>query len=155
MKIPAGPVIAVLVTAIMMVAAELMLGWLAPFPDPYLAEKRVARYVPSAHVPDLAYGIEIEEGLPGVVPVHTGRVNQFSTDNFGFRGDELRVPKPADEVRVFVVGGSTTENISLDDTQDMSRLLQELLDLSRVGRVVNEWTETPFVDLLQDVRDSL
>ena len=140
MKIPAGPAIAVLVTAIMVVAAELMLGWLAPFPDPYLAEKRIARYVPSAHLPDLAYGIEIEEGLPGVVPVHAGRVNQFSTDNFGFRGDELMVPKPANEVRVFVIGGSTTENISLDDTQDMSRLLQEILqETERAGGSNRTW----------------
>jgi lysophospholipase L1-like esterase len=127
MRIPAGPVIAIVVTVVMLVAAELLLGWLAPFPDPYLAEKRIARYVPSAHRPDLELAIEIEDGLPGVDPVHPGRVNLFHTNGYGFRGDALAMPKPADEVRVFVVGGSTTENIALDDTQDMSRLMQERL----------------------------
>lgn len=127
MRIPAGPLVAIVVTIVMVVAAELLLGWLAPFPDPYLGEKRVSPYVPSAHLPNLELGIEIEEGLPGVDPVHPGRVNVFSTNGWGFRGDELAVPKPPGEVRVFVVGGSTTENNALDDSQDMSRRLQEWL----------------------------
>jgi lysophospholipase L1-like esterase len=134
MKIPAGPIIAVVVTVVLVVLAELALGWLAPFPDPYLADKRIARYVPSAHVPNVEYRIQIEEGLPGFDPVHPGRVNVFTTNNYGFRGDELEIPKPADEVRVFVVGGSTTESLALDDSQDMSRVLQGLLQAGEVER---------------------
>jgi lysophospholipase L1-like esterase len=51
----------------------------------------------------------------------------FSTNNLGFRGDSLISPKPNDEYRIFLVGGSTTENLFIDDAIGFERQIQEKL----------------------------
>jgi lysophospholipase L1-like esterase len=123
-----GPIVAATITAVLLVVTELALGWWAPMPDPYAALRRVPAYVPSAHMPNVDYRIVIEPGLPGVEPVHAHRINTFTTNGLGFRGDAIARPKPANEIRVFTVGGSTMECIALDDSGDLSRLLQDSLD---------------------------
>ncbi len=128
MKVPAGPVIAVCMTLVLLIGAELALGWLAPMPDPYAARRQLPGYVPSAHAPNQVYKIAIEADLPGVEPVHAERINEFTTNNLGFRGDTLERPKPAGEIRIFTVGRSTMECIALDDSRDPSRLLQQSLN---------------------------
>jgi lysophospholipase L1-like esterase len=130
MRVPAGPLVALAIFAVLVVAAEFTLGWLAPMPDPYAAQRRMPRFIPSAHQPDQVYRIVIEPALPGVNPVHENRVNEFTTNNLGFRGDELVRPKPARELRIFTVGGSTMESIVLDDSRDAAHLLQKNLDLA-------------------------
>ena len=66
---------------------------------------------------------EPEDGLPGVKGP-----NVFTTNNMGFRGDELTMPKPANEFRIFMVGGSTTECLYLDDSKAITRVLQNELN---------------------------
>jgi len=136
MRVPAGPIVALAICAVLVLGAEFTLGWVAPMPDPYAAQRLMPGFVPSAHQPDQLYRIVIEPDLPGVEPVHENRVNEFSTNNLGFRGDELVRPKPTDELRIFTVGGSTMECIVLDDSGDPSRLLQDELDAAFEARDV-------------------
>lgn len=45
----------------------------------------------------------------------------------GFRGDNLVTPNPFNEFRIFMIGGSTTECLSLDDSQSINAVLQHYL----------------------------
>src|SRR5262249_34797705 len=63
-----------------------------------------------------------EDGLPGMKGP-----NVFTTNNMGFRGDDLIMPKPANELRIFMVGGSSTECLYLDDARTITRVLQDKL----------------------------
>ena len=135
MKVPVGPLVSVAIGLVLLLLAEVGLAVFAPVPDPHAAERIVPGYVPSAHMPDQRYGIAIEGGLPGVEPVN-GRVNYFTTNNMGFRGDALVRPKPADEWRIFTVGGSTMECLVLDDSRDLSRVLQDQLQTAHADRAV-------------------
>src|SRR5262249_39851803 len=99
-----------------LVVAETLLRVLAPIPDPYARYKEL----PGSPSPILRefpanffLETEAEPGLPGV-PV---RRRRFTTNNVGFRGGFLARPKPTAEYRVFMVGGSTTECVYLDDTE--------------------------------------
>ena len=103
------------------VAAEIFLQFSAsaigPVPDPYLQK----------HAPNLALEIRVpaEAKMPGVA-----RDGRFSTDAEGFR---TTTPvdyrhKPAGRRRVFLVGGSTTEQLFLDDHQTTGAILERLLD---------------------------
>jgi lysophospholipase L1-like esterase len=61
---------------------------------------------------------------PRLTPGIEGRA-RFSVNSLGLRGDEL---PPGDSVRRFlVVGGSTTENVYLDDTETWTHVLQSAL----------------------------
>lgn len=103
---------------------EVCLEVFAPVPDPYADLKRAEpnQYIKSEFPPNSHFLTEPEEGLRGVSP-H----NLFTTNNMGFRGDYLTTPKPKDEFRVFIVGGSTTECFYLDDAKALSRALQDRL----------------------------
>lgn len=106
--------VAVGATVVGLILAEIGLRALAPVPDPYewLKEPQepVNQYVRSAFEPNTSLATEVEPGLPGM----SGK-NRFTIDNMGFRGPDLILPKPAGEYRVFLVGGSTTEGLYLDD----------------------------------------
>lgn len=122
-------------------AVEFVLRLFFPVPDPFEGLKqrpdRVPQYIPSSFPPDLRLIPVVEPGLSGMRP---GAV-QFSTNNVGFRGDSLATPKPSNEFRVFVVGGSTTECFYLDDQAtmpaDLERRLQRVAPSGRVVRVYN------------------
>jgi lysophospholipase L1-like esterase len=45
----------------------------------------------------------------------------------GFRGDYLETPKPINEFRIFMIGGSTTECFYLDNSQSINAVLQQYL----------------------------
>lgn len=107
------------------VLAELFLAFTAPVPDPYEAlkyEQVLNQYIKSEFPPDYRIVTEVEEGLPGM----QGR-NIFSTNNMGFRGDNLFMPKPKNEFRIFMIGGSTTECLYIDDSQSINAILQHYL----------------------------
>ncbi len=53
-------------------------------------------------------------------------MEQFSTNNLGFRGPDVAVPKPAGRVRIACVGGSTTVE-GYDDRMTYPAMLQDLL----------------------------
>jgi lysophospholipase L1-like esterase len=118
--------------------AEIVLRRWAPISDPWEDAKRppAHRYIPSQFPPHYRVVTEAETGLSGI----SGR-NVFSTNNEGFRGAELVAPKPAGELRVFLVGGSTTEGFYLDDDKALhataQRRLQALVGPGRSVRVYN------------------
>lgn len=123
-----GPTIALGSILATLLVAELALRSFASVPDPY--ERRKHPLATNAHVrsqfpPNLQLKTEAEDGLPGV-----HGENRFSTNNMGFRGDGLLIPKPAAEYRIFIVGGSTTESFYLDDEDALSAVLQRELQAS-------------------------
>jgi hypothetical protein len=76
--------------------------------------------------PNAAYQIDVRgEALPGISGVQT-----VSTDSQGFRTtkDVNYEEKPEGTYRIFAIGGSTTEQILLDDRSTWTHLLQERLD---------------------------
>jgi lysophospholipase L1-like esterase len=114
---------------------EIVLRVFHPLVDPYWRHKtqpaNVNTYIPSQFAPGFSLGLRTEEGLPG-----TDRQLTFSVNNVGFRGDSLPMPKPAGEFRVFVVGGSTTECLYLDDSDAFTRVIQDSLARYRPGRSI-------------------
>src|SRR5512145_1944580 len=104
--------------------SEILIARFAPLTDPYWRHKTrpemVNTYIPSQFALNLALELQPEPGLPGMKSR-----SRFSVNNMGFRGDSMRVLKPADEVRIFVVGGSTTECLYLDDADAVTRVLQD------------------------------
>lgn len=123
-------------TVLSIIAVEAMLRAMAPIADPYKLHKRrpnvVQTYFRSSFPPNMRVRLSTEEGLPGM----DGRETMFTTNNVGLRGDSLPMPKPADELRVFVVGGSSTETLYLDDRQAMTRILEDRLDTIVSGKRV-------------------
>jgi len=119
-------VLVVVVTSLVtIVAVEVVLRRFAPIADPYEVFKNSLpnEYIRSQFRPNYRFRTEAETGLPGVE-----RHNLFTTNNVGFRGDTLVMPKPATELRVFMVGGSTTECLYLDDSKAINRILQDELN---------------------------
>ncbi len=118
-----------------LVAAEVLLRLLAPLPDPYArfkvdtSPKPISREFPL----NFSFETEVEPGLPGMPPSR----RRFTTNNVGFRGAFLARPKPAAEYRVFMVGGSTTECLYLDDSEAVTFVLQEQLNRMMAGK--REW----------------
>jgi lysophospholipase L1-like esterase len=128
--------LAVIYTALTLALCELALRRFRPLPDPFIRLKAGATiawpgtpYVPSAYPPHHRSLVFPEPGLPGFDT--TTRV--FSVDNLGYRGDSLRIPKPPGELRIFMVGGSTTECAILDDREAVSRRLQDRLRAALPG----------------------
>jgi lysophospholipase L1-like esterase len=125
-----------LATLFSIIAVEAILRLMAPIADPYKLHKRrpnlVQTYLRSSFPPNMRVQLSTEEGLTGM----DGRETTFTTNNVGLRGDSLPMPKPADERRVFVVGGSTTETLYLDDRQAMTRILENRLDSIVSGKRV-------------------
>lgn len=129
-------VLLVLSTACSIFVVEAILRILAPIPDPYKLHKRqasvVQTYLRSSFPANMRVQLSTEEGLPGM----DGRETVFSTNNVGLRGDSLVMPKPANELRVFMVGGSTTESLYLDDRQAVTQVLQDRLGTMVSGKQV-------------------
>lgn len=125
MKKYAGLMISIVTLLVSITVGEFLLRTFVPIPDPYEALKTPGHYIPyipSQFPPNLRLVIEAEEGLPGV----QGE-NVFSTNNMGFRGDYLASPKPDQEFRIFLVGGSTTECLVVDDSHAINKILQDEL----------------------------
>jgi lysophospholipase L1-like esterase len=110
----------------LVLAAELVLRLAAPVADPTRSAAQHVNianpYIRFEYPRRYAAVTEAEPGLPGLEGRHF-----FTTNEYGFRGDSLAVPKPSREFRIFVVGGSTAECFYLDDEDDMSRVVQNEL----------------------------
>ena len=123
-------------TVVSIIAVEALLRVTAPIADPYKLHKRrpnlMQTYIRSSFPANMRIRLSTEQGLPGM----DGRETTFTTNNVGLRGDSLPRPKPKDEVRVFAVGGSTTEDLYLDDSQAMTRVLQDRLSSNVSGKRV-------------------
>jgi lysophospholipase L1-like esterase len=133
-----GPAFALAAGAVvvMLVLSEIALRIVAPIPDPYSELERlrpqVNQYIRFEYPRHYSAVTEAEPGLSGL----SGQ-NRFTTNNFGFRGDSLPDPKPPEEFRIFMVGGSTTECFYLDDDDDLARVMQRALsERAPAGKVV-------------------
>lgn len=120
---------------IMLVVVEIILWKVAPVADPFAKYKNVNpvnyQYIESQFQKNVSYTFEIEADLPLMDTSTT-----FTTNNMGFRGDDLISPKPVDEFRIFIVGGSTTENLFIDDAIGFERQIQEKLQAENPGKKV-------------------
>ena len=124
-KQPLGMILASASVLVCSLIAEPFLRYFVPVPDPYEAVKtlrNINRYIKSEFPRNYWAQTEPEEGLLGIKGP-----NSFSTNNMGFRGDYLLEPKPASEFRIFMIGGSTTEGLYLDDSQTITKILQDEL----------------------------
>ena len=112
--------------AVGLLLTETALQLFFPIEDPYQKHKdgkRLSlRYIESQFLPHQDWTFYCEPQLSGMADSA-----RFTTNNLGFRGPELIRPKPADELRIFMVGGSTTECLFLDDTLAVTHLLQDKL----------------------------
>jgi len=121
-----GILLTVITILVCIVLAELFLAFIAPMPDPYEKLKHhevgLNQFIKSEFPPGYKIITEAENGLPGVQGQNT-----FSTNNMGYRGDNLVTPKPLNEFRIFMIGGSTTECFYLDDSQSINTILQNYL----------------------------
>ena len=125
--------IAIIVAALV---SEVALRIASPVANPYEQIERlkpqINQYIRFEYPRHYAALTEAEPGLPGLSGAH-----HFTTNNMGFRGDSLPDPKPPQEFRIFMVGGSTTECFYLDDDQDMARVVQrELSAVAPTGSVI-------------------
>ncbi|NIT61854.1 MAG: hypothetical protein GWN00_38335 [Aliifodinibius sp.] len=110
-----------------LILTEITLNLFFPIGDPYKEDKEgralIREYIETQHEPNLFYRFYSEPGLSGM-----DDSTRFTTNNLGFRGPYLERPKTSNEYRVFMVGGSTTECIRLDDSLAITYLLQEYLN---------------------------
>lgn len=121
-------IIALCVTLIILIiAAEICLWLFLPIEDPYRLWKQgqvlEMKYIESQFQPNQNYLFYPESELSGM-----GEVARFTTNNLGFRGQEIIRPKPPGEFRVFIIGGSTTECVYLDDTLAITSVLETYLN---------------------------
>ncbi len=127
MKRFARTALAIVTSLICLLVLEFALRRIAPLQDPYAAYKApresINQYIKSEHPKNLHLVTEPENDLPGL-----RGPNLFTTNNMGFRGDDLVIPKPANEFRIFMVGGSTTECLYIDDSKAITRVLQNELN---------------------------
>lgn len=115
--------ITVPITLIMLFISELFLR-VIPVEDPYKAYKLQEKrsYILSQFKPYTEITFSSKEGLPLI-----DSIIHFSTNNYGYRGHELLIPKPDSIYRVFLVGGSTTECIYIDDSKSNNTLMEQYL----------------------------
>jgi len=111
---------------VMVVAAEIFLWLFFPIGDPYRLWKEgqvvESRYIESQFQPNQRYDFYPEPEMSGM-----GEKARFTTNSLGFRGAEIVLPKPPDEFRIFMVGGSTTECVYLDDSLAVTQVLETYL----------------------------
>lgn len=113
-----------LLTLLVMLALGEAFLWVIPVEDPHeiLKLSNVHKYIPSQFTPNTEYQFTSNEGLPGIDSMMT-----FSTNNYGFRGQDIISPKGKDKYRIFLVGGSTTECLFIDDRKSNDAVLEHLL----------------------------
>src|SRR6187200_2794903 len=97
-------VISLPVLIVIMFLVEIVLRNFFPIIDPF--ERFKNRYenpfIPSQMPAHANYRFTSHEGLPAM-----DTTMHYTTNNAGFRGDSLVIPKPAGEIRLFIIGGST------------------------------------------------
>ncbi len=108
-----------------LILIEMALWVIHPLADPLAPEKRSSpdwAYIESQFLPRELYVFYPEDGLR-----YMADSILFRTNNVGFRGPDLTIPKPAHEYRIFMVGGSTTECLYLDERATITMQLQQYL----------------------------
>lgn len=115
------------------ILTELTLCLFFPIWDPcedWKSRRSDLKYIESQFSPYEEYVFYPEAELP----LMDGEI-RFSVNNMGFRGPDIATPKPPDEYRIFMVGGSTTECLYLDDSRTVTSTLQAFLDREYPGDI--------------------
>jgi len=114
---------------IFLLILEFLLRAFFPVPDPYCNFKNRS-YNSFYSLRDACksrYRLASHEGL-----VNMDTAMTYNTNNVGFRGDSLHIPKPQDEIRVFIVGGSTTQCPYIDDSKAVHTVIQRELKPAKI-----------------------
>ena len=129
--------------------------WFFPVPDPYENAKKNMfyptignLYIESQFDRNLALQFSTEDGLLGFE--NYKKSTNFTINNYGFRGDELIVPKPTNEYRIFAIGGSSTESLYIDDEDVWTQVLQDNLNRENDSTVVKVYNAGKSGDNIQD-----
>lgn len=125
------------VLIVIIILAEMILRKFFPVSDPFERFKNRYEhlYIPSQMPAYAKYRLTSNEQFPAMDSVMT-----YSTNNVGFRGDSLAMPKPADETRIFIIGGSTTQCLYIDDSVSVERVLQNSLREKIPGRNIKVYS---------------
>ncbi|MFC3415184.1 SGNH/GDSL hydrolase family protein [Algoriphagus hitonicola] len=125
--------ITVPVVFVLFVLVEIILSAFFWVEDPYKSIKNpveTSPYIRSQFKPNLKLEFEVDRFLSDMdEKVH------FSTNNYGFRGDSISPIKSEDEFRIFLFGGSTMENMFIDDSRSIEKVLQLRLN-DKYGKTV-------------------
>ena len=125
----------ILVLIGLIICSELILWGLLPTLYPG-EEINNNNYIPSSYEANQKFHLYSNEGLYGIDSNTT-----FTTNNFGFRGEDLEEDKNKNEYRIFLVGGSTTENFYIDDSKSVEKRIQDklisIIDTGRGLKVLN------------------
>jgi hypothetical protein len=71
-----------------------------------------------------------------LIPKPNQHFPNMNINSFGFRGPEITQEKPADTVRIFLLGGSTTFGTVTSDSTTIPAFLQEKIDISMTDQKV-------------------
>jgi len=117
-----------LVLALVLVEIVVRLFW--PVADPHQHWRQANDFLRSQHSANVRREFVFETALTGLSDTST-----FTTNNLGFRGDDIQRPKPSGEYRVFLVGGSTMECLIPDDSDSIDAVLERALRTKTQRRV--------------------
>lgn len=144
-----------IVLLVLLVLIECIL-WFFPVPDPYENAKKNMffptignMYIESQFDKNMKLQFSTEDGLLGFE--NYKEATDFTINNYGFRGEDLKMPKPNGEYRVFAIGGSSTESLYIDDKDVWTQVLQENLNRdSYQDKIVKVYNAGKSGDNLQD-----
>lgn len=129
--------------------------WFFPVPDPYENAKKNMfyptignQYIESQFDRNFTLQFSTEDGLLGFD--NYKEITNFTINNYGFRGDELIVPKPNNEYRIFAIGGSSTESLYIDDKDVWTQVLQDNLNQNNDSTTVKVYNAGKSGDNIQD-----
>jgi lysophospholipase L1-like esterase len=109
---------------VLVIIVEIILRIYFPVSDPYdrFKNRFDQSFIPSDMPAGARYELSSREGLP-----YMDSMVVYTTNNVGFRGDSISLKKPAGEVRIFIVGGSTAQCLYIDDSKSINSVLQNEL----------------------------
>lgn len=133
----------------MLVIVEVILQLVHHVDDPFYSKRNAAqnqyKYIESQFPPDTEFTFESDEGLSYIdSQIH------FSTNNYGFRGDDIKEQKGNDEYRIFILGGSTTECLYVDDEKSIESKMQQCLNETYTDKNVNVYNAGKSGDFTTD-----
>ena len=144
----------VIVLLVLLVLIEGVL-WFFPVSDPYENAKKNMfyptignMYIESQFDRNMNLQFATEDGLLGFE--NYKEPTRFTINNYGFRGDELKMPKPTNEYRIFAIGGSSTESLYIDDKDAWTQVLQENLNQNNDSTTVKVYNAGKSGDNIQD-----
>lgn len=144
-----------IILLVLLVLVEGLL-WFFPVADPYENAKKNMfyptignMYIESQFDQNMKLQFSTEEGLLGFE--NYKEATDFTINNYGFRGEDLKMPKPNGEYRIFAIGGSSTESLYIDDKDVWTQVLQENLNRENYqDKIVKVYNAGKSGDNIQD-----